>query len=161
MSAQTRIRAKSLRRALGGSSKAHEELQKACLTLLAFYKIPATALYTGPRVRPRAEGGFELRPNRSNVGISDVMACLPPAGRLILIECKTGRAQRTPEQIEKHNRFRAAGAHCITVRTIDELKQLLRPARGTCSVCGCTDARACQGGCFWVNDSHTLCSRCA
>lgn len=29
----------------------------------------------------------------------------------------------------------------------------------TCRVCGCTDARACLGGCFWVEDG--LCSACA
>ena len=32
--------------------------------------------------------------------------------------------------------------------------------RGTCRVCGCTDARACAGGCYWINPEHTLCSRC-
>lgn len=29
----------------------------------------------------------------------------------------------------------------------------------TCRVCGCTDLRACEGGCSWVTDD--LCSRCA
>jgi protein gp37 len=33
--------------------------------------------------------------------------------------------------------------------------------RGVCQVCGCTDMRACPGGCSWVNDEHTLCSKCA
>jgi hypothetical protein len=28
----------------------------------------------------------------------------------------------------------------------------------TCQKCGCTDARACEGGCSWVEDD--LCSRC-
>lgn len=28
----------------------------------------------------------------------------------------------------------------------------------TCTGCGCTDARACEGGCYWVGP--TLCSRC-
>jgi hypothetical protein len=31
---------------------------------------------------------------------------------------------------------------------------------GTCSVCGCTDDLACADGCCWVNDEHTICSRC-
>jgi hypothetical protein len=30
---------------------------------------------------------------------------------------------------------------------------------GTCSSCGCTDERACEGGCSWV--TPTLCSACA
>lgn len=29
----------------------------------------------------------------------------------------------------------------------------------TCRVCGCTDERACHGGCFWVEQD--LCSSCA
>jgi hypothetical protein len=32
--------------------------------------------------------------------------------------------------------------------------------RGVCDICGCTDARACPGGCSWVNKEHTLCSSC-
>jgi hypothetical protein len=31
---------------------------------------------------------------------------------------------------------------------------------GTCRVCGCTDERGCWVGCWWVEPSHTLCSRC-
>lgn len=29
-----------------------------------------------------------------------------------------------------------------------------------CRVCGCTDDRACAGGCYWVNSEHDLCSAC-
>jgi hypothetical protein len=35
-----------------------------------------------------------------------------------------------------------------------------RPRRGTCRVCGCTDALACEGGCWWADKAHTLCSSC-
>ena len=31
---------------------------------------------------------------------------------------------------------------------------------GQCEVCGCTDARGCPGGCWWVDNHHTLCSVC-
>lgn len=31
---------------------------------------------------------------------------------------------------------------------------------GTCAVCGCTDDRACEGGCSWIHENHTLCSAC-
>lgn len=30
---------------------------------------------------------------------------------------------------------------------------------GTCRSCGCTDERACSGGCYWVEPD--LCSQCA
>ena len=32
---------------------------------------------------------------------------------------------------------------------------------GVCKLCGCTDKRACRGGCSWVDEKHTLCSSCA
>ena len=32
-------------------------------------------------------------------------------------------------------------------------------SRGVCQGCGCSDARACEGGCFWVLPD--VCSRCA
>ena len=31
---------------------------------------------------------------------------------------------------------------------------------GCCRHCGCTDRFGCPGGCAWVNDEQTLCSRC-
>ena len=33
--------------------------------------------------------------------------------------------------------------------------------RGTCEVCGCTEFRACEGGCTWIDTERTLCSQCA
>jgi hypothetical protein len=31
---------------------------------------------------------------------------------------------------------------------------------GLCRHCGCTEQRACPGGCAWVNAERTLCSQC-
>lgn len=36
--------------------------------------------------------------------------------------------------------------------TVDQIR--------TCRVCGCTDDRACLGGCWWVNEEEDLCSSC-
>lgn len=30
----------------------------------------------------------------------------------------------------------------------------------TCRVCGCTDERACDGGCWWLSADDDLCSTC-
>lgn len=30
----------------------------------------------------------------------------------------------------------------------------------TCKVCGCTDQQACPGGCYWVDNKHSVCSTC-
>jgi hypothetical protein len=27
-----------------------------------------------------------------------------------------------------------------------------------CEFCGCTDMLACEDGCYWMDDTHTLCS---
>ena len=36
---------------------------------------------------------------------------------------------------------------------------------GICKICGCTNSRACyhpeHGFCWWVDDTHELCSHCA
>ena len=40
---------------------------------------------------------------------------------------------------------------------IDVTLELIR----TCRVCGCTDERACLGGCWWLDDQDDVCSSCA
>lgn len=35
-----------------------------------------------------------------------------------------------------------------------------RPRAGVCRLCGCTEERACPGGCSWANATRTICSRC-
>ena len=58
------------------------------------------------------------------------------------------------------SRVTALGADLGTHRAIDQV--LLEIVR-TCHACGCTDERACFGGCWWVNDDGQpdLCSSCA
>jgi hypothetical protein len=113
------------RRALKGSYRAHQDLQRAVLELCALRGVPAVPIHTGPRVAPRAGGGFELRGNRAQRGVSDVLACLPPSGRLALIELKTGGARRSLEQARVHERFHAAGALCLVVRSIADFEPYL------------------------------------
>jgi len=31
---------------------------------------------------------------------------------------------------------------------------------GVCRVCRCEDDAACEGGCYWIDEAHTLCSVC-
>jgi len=33
--------------------------------------------------------------------------------------------------------------------------------KGVCRVCGCTEERACEGGCYWVDSKKELCSACS
>lgn len=32
--------------------------------------------------------------------------------------------------------------------------------RGVCAGCGCTDARGCPEGCWWIDPKHVICSVC-
>jgi hypothetical protein len=36
----------------------------------------------------------------------------------------------------------------------------MAPTSGICVWCTCTDARACEGGCGWQDEAHTVCSLC-
>ena len=91
------------------------------LTCLTLNGIPATPIHTGPRVRPIATGSYELRANVPQRGLSDILACIPPVGRLALIELKTGRARRSPAQIRAQKRFAASGALSLVIRDITQL----------------------------------------
>lgn len=120
-----RLSAAAFKRARKGSLAAHQELQAAALKLLALHRVPAIPLHTGPRVAPRAGGGFELRKNKEQRGAGDVLACLPPFGQLAFLEFKTGGASRSPEQIRVHEEFARAGAVCLVVRDVAELALFL------------------------------------
>lgn len=41
-----------------------------------------------------------------------------------------------------------------------EVMQITLTGPGVCARCGCTDGWACDGGCYWANAEHTLCSAC-
>jgi len=120
-----RIAAGHLMRAVKGSYRSHQQLQDACLQLCTLRGVPARAIHTGPRVAPRGDGGFELRGNRAQAGVSDIMVCLPPHGRLALWEVKSGKARRSPEQVRVQQEFAAAGAQCEVIRSIEDAQRCL------------------------------------
>ena len=136
---QRRLAARDLRRILPGSQKSHQSLQDAVLLWCELHRIPAVPVHTGPRVAPRGDGGFELRGNPGQRGLADVLACLPPFGRAVLLELKTGRAHRRPAQVKLHRRFGDVGALSLTIRTVDDLSALLYQVardRATASLAG-------------------------
>jgi hypothetical protein len=120
---------RAVREIVGGSYEAHESLVAACLQLLGLHRVPATPIVTGPKVRPRPAGGFELRRNPLQKGFGDIAAALPPEGRLLLIDCKTGNASRSPEQITLHEKFETAGALCVVIRNATELLPIIKRSR--------------------------------
>src|SRR5213082_59140 len=52
-------------------------------------------------------------------------------------------------------RLERAAAEAPTIRSDGSF---VITAQGRCRVCGCTDERACAGGCIWAEPN--LCSRC-
>lgn len=55
-------------------------------------------------------------------------------------------------------RPRVRGFDQLFARIAEQLDGL--PVVGVCRVCGCTDDRACPGGCSWADARHTICSSC-
>lgn len=63
-----------------------------------------------------------LRPS-GKTGVPDVLAILPPYGRFLGVEIKTGKDRLRPEQIGFHESARSCGAACITVKTWEDFLQ--------------------------------------
>lgn len=121
-----RMSAMQFKRTRKGSYAAHQELERAALDLLKLSGVPARPIHTGPRVAPRAGGGFDLRSNRKQAGIADVLGCLPPYGQLLFVDLKSGNARPTREQLNVHQEFARAGAACLVVRDIADLALFLK-----------------------------------
>lgn len=129
MSTQT-LSAREFLRTRKGSLREHEDRVRALLDYCALNDIPAVPIHTGPRVAPRAGGqGFDLRANPLQRGFGDVVLCLPPWGRLALIDVKTGAARLSPEQQRMHWRFARTGALCLVLRDVLEIEPIITAAR--------------------------------
>jgi Holliday junction resolvase len=58
-------------------------------------------------------------------GVPDIIACVPPHGRFLGIECKAGKNKATPLQIAEIEAIRHAGGSAVIVSNLaDELEQL-------------------------------------
>lgn len=122
----SRVTVAQLRAIAPGSNREHEQRVEACLTYLQLQGVPAIPIHTGPRVSPNGAGGFDLRGNRRQVGCGDILGALPPDGRLLFIDVKTGRAQLSAEQRRLHRSLAAAGALCLVIRNVSDLEPHVR-----------------------------------
>lgn len=102
------------------ATHAHTRLVKACLDLLKIRGIPAWKNNTGSVRMPSGSWVAFSAP-----GLPDVLAILPPTGRLAGFECKTGRGRLTPVQRAARDRLIAAGAFFAIVSDIAELNRIL------------------------------------
>jgi hypothetical protein len=58
-------------------------------------------------------------------GISDIIGLLPPAGKLLAIECKRPGRHPTPEQLAFLEVIRSSGGIALCVHSLEELERLL------------------------------------
>lgn len=91
-----------------------------CLALLRLHGLFAW--------RANCGGGLRRgRPIKANPeGTPDLLCVLPPSGRLLAVECKTGTGRVSGAQRAWMEAAERAGATCLVVRDVKELEAWLR-----------------------------------
>lgn len=101
------------------------DLQRACLSYLAACRLPAWRSNVVSQVVEDA--GHPRRFIRGlPKGFADISAIIPPIGRCLFVEVKAFKGRLSPHQAQWQDRMRQAGAVCLTVKSIEELRQGLR-----------------------------------
>jgi hypothetical protein len=59
-------------------------------------------------------------------GGPDLLAVVAPLGRLVALECKTGKATTTKEQRAVHEALRAVGVTVAVVRSVEDARAAIR-----------------------------------
>lgn len=101
--------------------------------LQAYEDEKGNEVFISPGIGKTMWGAFRLQQRKSVVALHRVVSPVLP-----MVECRM-EAQRNLDLFARHRKG-------------------WTPVR-TCRVCGCTERRACQGGCSWV--SPDLCSKCS
>lgn len=108
-----------------GSTAAHGDLKALVLVRLSELGIMAWNAPTGLALPIGT-----LRPVRYGLpGQADVLAVLPPSGRSLAVEVKTGRSRLSKEQRRWARRFQEAGGLYLPVRSIEDLMVGLEEVR--------------------------------
>jgi hypothetical protein len=106
-------------------TKASNDLVAACLHLLALHGVRAwrnntTGVFDPERKRFRTFSGRK--------GVSDILGIIPPAGRLVAVECKSGKGKLSSEQRAFLDDIAAAGGVAVCARSLDDLQAALAAA---------------------------------
>ena len=101
-----------------------KETQAAILEYLALRKIFAWRNNSGAAKMMRKDGsqGF-IR--FGAIGSPDILAILPPTGRLLAVECKSPTGRISPQQEAFGERIKAAGGVYVMARSIDDIIAVL------------------------------------
>ena len=79
-------------------------------------KFPSVGIYK------KATGTYITQ---SKKGVSDILACLPPNGRFMAVECKVKGRQATPEQLEFLAEVKKRGGIAILAHSFEEFEKEL------------------------------------
>ena len=101
---------------------AHTALVRACVEYLRLRGVVCWQQNVGA-IR-RGTHLYRVAP----AGTPDVLGYLPPTGRGIAVECKTGSGKANKDQVAWHERARAAGVLVLVVRDVRDLEQALEGA---------------------------------
>lgn len=107
-----------------GSASAHSHLCRACQDFLELHGIPVAVINQRP-VR-LANGSY--RTPGAPAGFPDIVAGLPPQGRMLLLEVKSGKSRLRPRQLEAGLKWTEAGALWGVIRSVTDLPEILREA---------------------------------
>ena len=106
-------------------SAAHSKLVKACLELLGFHRIPAWSSKTTGQYDPTTGRWRKAKGVKARKGVADITGTMPPHGRSIYVECKTGTGSLSPAQRDFRDEVVGAGALYVLARNLDDLAEAL------------------------------------
>lgn len=87
--------------------------------------------------------------------LTRVRACLRGVARLLEVERS---ASRVPAFLPPVRELAEGCAGLLAELDAAGATPKFQP--GVCRACGCTETRACEGGCSWADAAQTLCSKC-
>jgi hypothetical protein len=98
---------------------AEQDTVRAILQFLAAHRVPAYRINTGAVKIERRFLRF------GSVGMSDVIAILPPHGRFVAVEVKSAKGKVTPAQQGFLDQVNAAGGRGFVARSVSDVAREL------------------------------------
>lgn len=126
-----------LRKKLGGSRRAHEDLVEAVRVRLALQGLDSLPIYTGGIPKVLAGGRIVLEKNPNQRGVADLIvphqalcpSCGIPQARVAWCEMKTGSAHRSTVQVRRKTALEALGFLCVLVRRQEDVDFIIEAHR--------------------------------
>ena len=97
------------------------DLQKAIIDYLRIKKF-VVVKFPSVGIWRKDTQSYIRQPRR---GVSDILACQPKTGHFIAIECKVGRNQATPEQLEFLAEVEKCGGIAILAYQLEDVMEVL------------------------------------